>query len=279
MIAHTVPISANWHLTDSCNYRCRFCFANDFEGRTIKSSVIPRVIEGLVKNGVTKLNLAGGEPLLSEQLISVARSAKDAGMTVSVITNGSLLKGRLFDELLNHVDWIGVSVESSSERVETELGRGFGDHVEQTTALCRLLRENGIRLKINTVVTALNVGEDLHQLISETKPQRWKVLKMLRVRGQNDGASTLAVDDPAFQGFVRRHADVVLENGKKPVFENDLDMIGSYLMVAPNGDLFRNGGNGYQYLGLDSWADNGWQSFFDYDSFVRRGGAYDWDGE
>lgn len=276
MKEHNRSITANWHLTDLCNYRCRFCFANNFDRRFIKESIIPTVIEGLVKNGVKKLNLAGGEPLLSDALASVARSAKDAGLTVSLVTNGSLLEGRTFNMILNHVDWVGLSVDSCSERVEVELGRGDGRHVERAVTLSQTLRENGIKLKINTVITSLNVGEDLHPLIRSTKPQRWKVFRMLKVGGQNDGASGLAVDSRAFQEFVRRHEGTVLENGSRPVFEDNQDMIGSYLMIAPNGDLFKNTGSGYQYLGLDSWVENGWQTFFDYDSFVRRGGEYDW---
>jgi len=276
MIQYQGPISANWHLTDLCNYRCRFCFANHFGCRFVKEGIIPTVINGLVNNGVTKLNLAGGEPLLSDVLTTVARSAKDAGLTVSLITNGSLLKGRIYDALLNHVDWIGVSVDSTSEHVETQLGRGDGGHVKRTIDLCHSLRESGIKLKINSVITSLNVGEDLRPLMLSTKPQRWKVFRMLMVGGQNDGASDLAVDDRQFQEFQRRHESIVLENGTRPVFEDNRDMIGSYLMIAPNGDIFKNNGLGYEYLGLDSWIENGWQSFFDYDGFVRRGGAYGW---
>jgi len=269
-------ITANWHLTDRCNYRCRFCFANCFDRRSIKEPIIPAVIEGLGKNGVKKLNLAGGEPLLSDMFASVARSAKDAGLTLSLVTNGSLLKGRALDVILNHMDWVGLSIDSCSEGVEVKLGRGKGGHVERGIALSQTLRDNGIKLKINTVVTSLNVCEDLRPLILRTKPQRWKVFRMLEVKGQNDGASRLAVDRRSFQGFVRRHEDIVLENGSGPVFEDNQDMVGSYLMIAPNGDLFKNTGFGYQYLGLDSWIENGWQSFFDYDRFVRRGGEYDW---
>ena len=42
------------------------------------------------------------------------------------------------------------------------------------------------RVKINTVVTRTNLMEDLSDFIVEARPERWKLLQVLPVEGQND---------------------------------------------------------------------------------------------
>ena len=49
-----------------------------------------------------------------------------------------------------------------------------------------MLRERGVHLKINTVVTRINCDEDLTGFIARARPERWKLLQVLPVRGQND---------------------------------------------------------------------------------------------
>ena len=67
---------------------------------------------------------------------------------------------------------MGISVDSGSELIEKELGRGNGAHVANTIRLAGLVRQYGIKLKINTTVTRQNVTEDLRSLIEMLAPDR-----------------------------------------------------------------------------------------------------------
>ena len=49
-----------------------------------------------------------------------------------------------------------------------------------------MLRQYGVRIKVNTVVTRSNLKEDLTGFILEACPERWKLLQVLPVKGQND---------------------------------------------------------------------------------------------
>ena len=57
-----------------------------------------------------------------------------------------------------------------------------------TWVLIDLLKQRGIRLKINTVVSRSNCEEDLTGFIARARPERWKLLQVLPVGGQNDGS-------------------------------------------------------------------------------------------
>jgi GTP 3',8-cyclase len=89
-------------VTDRCNFRCTYCmpkevFGHDFTflGRDelLTFEEIARVVRLFVRNGVRKVRLTGGEPLLRrdlerliEQLVSI-----DGLHDIALTTNGSLL--------------------------------------------------------------------------------------------------------------------------------------------------------------------------------------------
>ena len=103
-----------------------------------------------------------------------------------------------------------------------------------------MLKERGIRLKINTVVTRSNCDEDLTGLIARARPERWKLLQVLPVRGQNDGLVDDQVIAPEqFTGYIARNQDVE-KMGVAVIPETNELMTGSYVMVDPAGRFFDN---------------------------------------
>src|SRR6478672_1227479 len=90
--------SVNFHLWEPCNMRCKFCFATF---QDVKQSILPQghlpkeqaiqVVQQLARFGFQKITFAGGEPSLCPWLNELITSAKDAGMTTMIVTNGSRL--------------------------------------------------------------------------------------------------------------------------------------------------------------------------------------------
>lgn len=83
------------------------------------------------------------------------------------------------------------SPSRADEATQAALGRGTGGHVARSLAHAREIRARGLRLKLNTVVTALNWREDMSEFVRQVQPERWKVFQVLPVGGQNDGAVEL----------------------------------------------------------------------------------------
>jgi len=88
-------------VTDRCNFRCRYCMPREvfgadwqFLGRAeiLSFEEIARVAAIFVRNGVRKLRLTGGEPLLRRDLPQLVRMlAAIPGVDLALTTNGSLL--------------------------------------------------------------------------------------------------------------------------------------------------------------------------------------------
>ncbi|MCB9764436.1 MAG: radical SAM protein [Alphaproteobacteria bacterium] len=274
-----LPPAANYHVNRACNARCRFCFAvfSEVPGALSRGDAL-RLIAALAEAGVEKLNFAGGEPTLWPHLAPALREARRLGLTTSIVTNGFRL-GRVLDQAADCVDWVGFSVDSWSERTEVALGRGRGDHVARCVALAARARALGVRVKLNTVLTALNADEDLSPLVRAMRPERWKVFQVLPVEGQNDGrVEPLRIDAGALERFRARHAPLAAE-GFAPVIEDNAAMRGSYAMIDPMGRFFSNASGRHTYsdpiLELGAVAAFR-QVVFDEARFDARGGRYGW---
>ncbi len=88
-------------VTDRCNFRCQYCmpksvFGHDYRFMDRKELLtfeeLERVARAFAANGVEKIRLTGGEPLLRRDLESlVRRLAAIPGVEVTLTTNASLL--------------------------------------------------------------------------------------------------------------------------------------------------------------------------------------------
>ena len=269
--------SANWHITSKCNYHCTFCYARNLKGELKDLLKANEVLSHLGNLGITKINFVGGEPMMHPLIFESVELAKDMGFTTSITTNGSLCNEDTIERFDGSLDWIGLSLDSVSEIIEKELGRGTGNHLAHILALSDSIRESGIKLKINTTITKKTYMEDMQPLIEQLTPDRWKVFQFLHVKGQNDLAVPLfAISPEEFASFKVRHKHIRLPNGTYPVFESAEDMVDSYLMVNPEGNLFINSNHEYREMPLQYVTRDNISDLINPEKYLSRGAVYDW---
>ena len=97
-------------VTDRCNFRCVYCMPRSVFGAAynfldrkelLSFEEIERVAKAFVANGVTKLRITGGEPLVRRQIEHLIEklAAIDGVSDVSLTTNGALLTVRRAQQL------------------------------------------------------------------------------------------------------------------------------------------------------------------------------------
>ncbi len=278
----TLPPSVNYHLLIPCNMRCLGCFATFHDVRAgLPKGLLPRaeslaLVRALARR-FEKVTFAGGEPTLCPWLDEMLAVARAEGATTMLVTNGS----RLTREWLARaaLDWLTLSIDSPDPATHVALGRAVNGRalpVERYVAVADAARALGIGVKVNTVVSARNADEDFSALIARLRPERWKVLQMLPVDGQNDGrVEPLLIERARFDAFVARHRPV----GTVMVPEDNEAMTGSYAMVDPQGRFFDNTEGRYRYSApiLAAGIDAAWREVrFEAGRFAARGGQYDW---
>ena len=287
-IESNIP-TVNYHLWKPCNMRCGFCFAtfDDIGDETLPQGHLGReeslsLVESLARAGFQKINFAGGEPTLCRWLPDLIILAKDMGLTTSVVTNGSRVTQEWLDRLNGCLDWAALSIDSVNSDTLDGIGRtttsGPMSESDYLNAI-GILKQQDVRVKVNTVVSRSNLNEDLAEFIVVARPERWKLLQVLPVKGQNDSIIDQFVISPdEFDLYVEVNRRVEA-HGIKVVPENNDQMTGSYVMVDPAGRFFDNVTGIHTYsrrilkVGVDeAIADVSANSR----KFLSRGGLYDW---
>jgi radical S-adenosyl methionine domain-containing protein 2 len=291
----TPPIAVNWHLEAYCNYGCRFCYAPLTEQR-----LMPRLseeegtsmIEDLSSSGVEKINFVGGEPMLHPHLEAWIVASKSCGLTTSIVSNGTRMTEGWLTKMRPHLDWLGLSIDASNDEMHALMGRGlkgeitsgFSRHLERSTKVWEIARRLGYGLKLNTVVTSVNSDDDMSELVGFLKPHRWKIFKVLRIEGENDGrVEPLLISQEQFEKYMARHRRYLQDfEGTQIVSEDNEDMLGTYAMIDPQGMVYTNLHSRYHYskqsvgdIGfLAAWAQvmDGFSNI----GFERRGGKWNW---
>ena len=282
--------SVNFHLWKPCNMRCGFCFATfqDINPEYLPEGYLPEedaklLVSNLAEAGFDKINFAGGEPTLCPWLSDLIETAKGYGMTTSIVTNGSMITETYLDKIDGHLDWVGLSIDTLDGDTQKRMGRAVrGTHpmTEGEYLQCvNAIKRRGIRLKINTVVTSMNWGEDLTRFIRLAKPERWKVFQVLPVIGQNDDRiAEFEISRPQFESYVKR-CRIVEGDDIHVVPESNELMTGSYVMISPDGRFYdnTNGKHTYSTSILEVGVVQALKEVrIEYERFRLRGGQYAW---
>ena len=283
--------SVNFHLWEPCNMRCRFCFATFQDVKRemdLPKGHLPKedsilIVDLLAEAGFRKINFAGGEPTLCRWLPNLIRQAKNHGMATSIVTNGSIITDQWLDNLDGSLDWIALSIDTVDPEKLKRLGRSLGGNnpitQEEYLRIVSYIKQHAIRLKINTVVTSVTWQDDLTSFIRLAKPERWKLLQVLPIEGQNDAhVADFKISTEQFEAYVG-HNRTVENDGISVVPESNKLMTESYVMIDPAGRFFDNAQGTYTYsrpileVGVEEALN---EVLIKTERFHERGGNYDW---
>ena len=153
-------------VTDRCDFRCRYCMAEEMhflpKEDLLGFGEIETLVDLLIERGVTKLRLTGGEPLVRRGILDlVARLGKRLGHgldELTLTTNGSQLAGAAERLVASGVRRINVSLDSLNvDRFAHITRRGRLDQVLEGIAAAKAA---GLKVKINMVaLRGLNEDE------------------------------------------------------------------------------------------------------------------------
>ena len=144
-------------VTDRCDFRCRYCMAEEMSFRPsdelLSFSEIETLVDLLVERGVTKLRLTGGEPLVRRGILDLVErlgARVGEGLDELVLTtNGSQLAGAAERLFASGVRRVNVSLDSlDPEKFAHITRRGRLDRV---LGGIEAAKAAGLKIKINMV--------------------------------------------------------------------------------------------------------------------------------
>jgi radical SAM protein with 4Fe4S-binding SPASM domain len=159
-----IPHVVAWNITQRCNLACAHCYisAGSWHSAAAELSTEQclRVVDEILEaNPSPMLILSGGEPLVRDDLETIAARASSGGATVVVGTNGIGLTDERIESLkAAGVQGVAVSVDSLNPTYHDRFRHGSGA-LDQTLAAVDRLARHELDFIIQTTVTRGNRDE------------------------------------------------------------------------------------------------------------------------
>ena len=152
-------------VTDRCDFRCRYCMAEEMHFRPsdelLSFGEIETLADLLIERGVTKLRLTGGEPLVRRgvlDLIERLGTRIGSGLDeLTLTTNGSQLAGAAERLFASGVRRVNVSLDSLDPAKFAHITRR--GRLDQVLGGIATAKGAGLKVKIN-MVALRGVNED-----------------------------------------------------------------------------------------------------------------------
>ncbi len=108
-----------WNITRTCNLRCVHCYSDSMAARypgELNWEQMRSVVKDLAAYQVPSLLLSGGEPMIHPRFFDLVDLASDAGLKLTISTNGTLITPEKAAQLkIANVAYVGISLDGIGE--------------------------------------------------------------------------------------------------------------------------------------------------------------------
>ena len=142
-------------LTERCNLRCTYCMPEEGVLLSTKSHImtydeIYTIAKTFVDNGVTKIRLTGGEPLIRKDIPVILKKLSSLPVEIGITTNGVIVDKYIDTFKECGIRHINVSLDSLDRDKFKQITRR--NYYERVHKNIQLLAENNFKVKINVVL-------------------------------------------------------------------------------------------------------------------------------
>lgn len=156
------PRLVAWEVTRSCNLNCVHCRASSdrspYEGE-LGTERAKQILDEITLAGKPIIILTGGEPLLRDDVLELARYGTDLGLRMVMATNGTLLNYELVDEIKESgIKRLSISLDGENAEKHDAFRKVEGAF-ESSLRGISLLKEAGVEFQVNTTITRHNAAD------------------------------------------------------------------------------------------------------------------------
>ncbi len=159
-------------LTDNCNLRCFYCMPEEeYEFTPASRLMQPDEIEAIAKifvaQGVNKIRLTGGEPLVRKDAGKIILSLSKLPVALTLTTNGTRIQE--YVELLKQANIKTLNISLDTLQADRFMLLTRRDQFKQVYDNIQLLIRNGFQVKVNVVVMKGMNDTEINDFIEWTK--------------------------------------------------------------------------------------------------------------
>ncbi len=156
VLKQRVPLSVSIELTNRCNFKCLYCAQTADDPHEMTTAEIKGLMDDFAELGTQRVGLTGGEPLIRTDLEELIAHSHGLGFVTNVASNGFFVPDQV--HRLEGADLVILSLDGAQESHDRL--RQPGSYLKVIQSI-EALKTAGFKVVTSTVLTRMNMGEDL----------------------------------------------------------------------------------------------------------------------
>lgn len=206
-------------LTDNCNLRCFYCMPEeDYEftptSRLMQKDEIEALAKIFVANGVTKIRLTGGEPLVRKDAADIILALSKLPVTLTLTTNGTRLHE--FADVLQQAKIHSLNISLDTLQPDKFLLVTRRDQFRIVYENIQLLIRKNFHVKVNMVVMKGFNEDEINDFVEWTKdtPVHVRFIEFMPFSGNRWTSNKVFTLHEILASVNKKYVVVSLENDK-----------------------------------------------------------------
>ena len=239
------PAIVDIAVTSDCNYKCKHCYASEFQNLDTKQSLsfeeIKQIIDDACSLGVIMITLTGGESLLRKDIFDIIDYIKrEKKMLVQLTSNGYFLNSEIIRKLkLSGLFNLNVSINGIG--ISHDEFCGMPGAYERAIAAIKMSLEEGLFTKFQLVARKESIRSGEFQaiidIVNKCKASSKINFPMLSRRYSDPETVLLAKQEREYIRDLAKKDNVILDTANSMRSEY-CPMVDSSIFIAPNGEVF-----------------------------------------
>jgi molybdenum cofactor biosynthesis protein A len=204
-------------LTEKCNLRCTYCMPENGvllspQSQLMTANEVLHIAALFVQNGVDKIRLTGGEPLLRKDFSEILTSLSTLPVKLSITTNAILVDRYIETFKSCGLKDINVSLDTLNTTKFDAITKR--DQFSKAMSNIELLIQEGFMVKLNVVLMKGFNDDEIIDFINYTrdKPINVRFIEFMPFDGNNWDKSKLVTFDEVLTAVNLHYAEVGVES-------------------------------------------------------------------